>query len=350
MKNIKVGIIGLGFMGTTHLGIYRKLPGVQVTAIADVDPAKRSGDISSVVCNIGGTDNSKKLDLSGMAVYEDALEMIRKSDTDIIDICVPTPEHKKYIMESLKAGKHVFSEKPLCRNLSEMKEISEAVAVSGKFFNVGMCVRAWPEYVHARETYLSGRAGKLKTALFRRFSPTIKGNSWNDWFMKEKNSGGAMLDFHLHDTDAVCYFFGRPKSVTSFGARGLATDTGIDQVVTRYDYGDGTLITAEGGWAAAKQVPFEMSFLLICEKATIKLDSSGYHIYWTDGRTETPNVVNPELPTGWHQELDYFVKCVRDGVEPTRYQTHDQIFDSFRVVFAEMESVDTEKKVKVKYV
>lgn len=121
--------------------------------------------------------------------------------------------------------------------------------------------------------------------------------------------------------------------------------------MTRYDYGDGTLITAEGGWAAAKQVPFEMSFQLpICEKATIKLDSSGYHIYWVDGRTETPNVVNPELPTLGHQELDYFVKCVRDGVEPTRYQTHDQIYDSFRVVFAEMESVDTKKKVKVKYV
>ena len=72
MKEVKVGLIGLGFMGSTHWRIYEALPGVKVTALADVDPAKRSGDVSKVVGNIGGGDNSAPLDMTGVTVYEDA--------------------------------------------------------------------------------------------------------------------------------------------------------------------------------------------------------------------------------------------------------------------------------------
>ena len=69
MKQVKVGIIGFGFMGTTHWGVYQGLKNAKVVAVADVDAAKRKGDISKVVGNIGGGDNSKPLDLSGVKAY-----------------------------------------------------------------------------------------------------------------------------------------------------------------------------------------------------------------------------------------------------------------------------------------
>lgn len=62
MKDVKIGLIGLGFMGSTHWRIYESLPQVKVVALADVDPAKRAGDVSKVVGNIGGGDNSAPLD------------------------------------------------------------------------------------------------------------------------------------------------------------------------------------------------------------------------------------------------------------------------------------------------
>ena len=350
MREIKVGLIGLGFMGTTHYGIYRNLPGVKVTAIADVDPAKRRGDVSKVVGNIGGGDNSQTLNQEGIAIYEDARKLIAEADTDVIDICVPTPDHASLVLLALAAKKHVFCEKPLCRNLEQLKEIRHAVQESKNYFNVGMCIRAWPEYVHAKNLLDSGEVGAVKTALFRRLSPDISGNSWQNWFMEEQRSGGAILDLHLHDTDAVCYFFGRPKSVRSCGVRGVVSDHGIDHVITNYTYPDGKFVTAEGGWCAAKTVPFEMSFQIVCEKATLKLDASGYHIYWNCGRVETPELNSGALPTGWHVELDYFIRCVRDRIIPDKYQTPDSIFDAVTVVMAEMESVDFGKAVEVEYV
>ena len=63
MKEVKVGIVGLGFMGSTHFRIHSSMPNVKVVALADIDPVKRKGVISSVVGNFGGGDNSQPLDL-----------------------------------------------------------------------------------------------------------------------------------------------------------------------------------------------------------------------------------------------------------------------------------------------
>ncbi len=350
MAKVKIGLIGLGFMGTTHFDIYKHLADAEVVAIADVDPAKRAGDISKVVGNIGSNDNSKPLNLDGIKVFDDAMKLIECPEVEVVDICVPTPDHTKYILKAFAAGKHVFSEKPLCRNREEMLAIAEAARKHPKFFNVGMCIRAWPEYRHACELLHSGTIGKIRSAKFTRLSPSVDGNAWQNWFMDGKRSGGALLDLHLHDTDAVRYFFGRPKSVFSTGARSVVSDGGIDHVVTSYNYGDGSLIAAEGGWDLPKHAVFEMSFLLVAEKAAVQLSPAGYFVYWNDGRTEAPQVADPALPTGWHQELAYFVDCVKNNVKPDKYQNLDQILDSYAMILAEEQSVNSGKPEEVDYV
>lgn len=348
MEKVKIGLVGLGFMGTTHFGIYRELPDAEIAAIADIDPDKRSGDISKVAGNLGD-GSSSKLDLSGIKVYDDAAKLITDPEIDIVDICIPTPFHADLAVSALAAGKNVFCEKPMCRNIDELNAIVSAVRSAKGFFNLGLCVRAWPEYRHAFEYFKSGKAGKVKSATFKRISPTVDGNGWQNWFMKESMSGGALLDLHMHDADLVRYFFGRPQSVSAFGARGVVSDNGVDHVICVYNYGDGTLISAEGGWAPAKGSPFEMSFTIVCEKATLKLDSTGYHIFNVDGTSITPEMPKT-LPTGWHQELAYFVDCVKKGVTPDKYQNINEIEDSYRMILAEMESIDTQKKIEVKYV
>ena len=86
MDKVRIGIIGLGFMGTTHFRIYRDLPNAQIMAIADVDSAKRQGNISKVCGNIGGGDNSIPLDLTGIKTYASGLELINDPNVDIEDI------------------------------------------------------------------------------------------------------------------------------------------------------------------------------------------------------------------------------------------------------------------------
>ncbi|MEI8244899.1 MAG: Gfo/Idh/MocA family oxidoreductase [Lentisphaerota bacterium] len=348
-KKVKIGIVGLGFMGTTHYGIYKSNSKAEVAAIADVDAAKRKGDIRKVIGNIGGGDNSKPLDLNGIKTYADGMDLINDPDVDVVDICVPTFLHCQYAVAALKAGKHVFCEKPLARNVKEAEAIIAEARKSDKFFSLGMCIRYWPEYSYARELYQSGKLGKLRSATFTRLSPSIAGNAWKNWFMDGKLSGGALLDLHLHDADAVRFFFGRPQAVTAFGTNSRSSDGAMDHVITNYEFGDGALVAAEGGWAAAKGVPFEMSFQIICEKATIVFNAAGFKIYYENGRVEAPKPANPALPTGWHEELDYFLGCVQKKQRPDKFITLEEMLDSMKIITAEQQSADKRKTVKIKY-
>ena len=346
MKQVRIGIIGLGFMGTTHFRIYRANKKCVVAAISDVDIKKRKGDISAVVGNIGNDDNSKPLDFKGVKVYEDAMDLIADPEIDMVDICVPTAYHTKYVVAALKAGKHVFCEKPLCRKPEELKAIAAAAKNAKTFINCGLCVRAWPEYRHAWEYYKSGKAGKMLSATFKRISPGVKGNSWQDWYMNGLLSGGALLDLHVHDIDEVNYFFGMPKKVTSFGAN-ITSKGAIDHVISVYDYGTGQLVTTEGGWEQSSGATFEMSFNIVCEKATIKLDQNGYAIYPVKGKMIKPKLDVKAGPTGWHQELAYFVDSILKGKKPDKYQTLESVIDSMKIAFAEMKSVSQKKAVKI---
>jgi len=348
-KRIKVGIIGLGFMGTTHFQIHQNLGKSEIIAIADINEKKLSGDWSSVVGNIGDFDYSKPINLDGIKTYNDAMDLINNPEVEMVDICVPTFLHERFALAALKNNKHVLCEKPIGRNLNEARRITEEAERSAKFFSNGLCVRYWPEYRHAYELYSSGKLGKVKSAVFKRVSPSIHGNSWEDWFMKSDLSGAALLDLHLHDTDLVRYFFGKPDSVTSFGLKGFRSDSGIDHVVTNYNFNNGTLIMAEGGWDAAKSTPFEMSFQIVCEKGTLRLSEQGYKVIYEDGRVEEPKPVSDVLPTGWHVEIDYFLSSIINNTKPEKYLTIREMRDSMAIIEAEELSIKENRSVKISY-
>jgi len=348
-NTVKTGIIGLGFMGTTHFQIHRQLGKSEIIAVADVDEKKIAGNWSSVVGNIGDMDYSKPVDMSGIAAYTDAMELISNPEIELVDICVPTYLHEKYAIAALKKGKHVFCEKPIGRSFKEAVQITEEAEKSKKLFSNGLCVRYWPEYRHAFELYSSGKLGRVISAVFKRVSPSIHGNAWEDWFMKEELSGSALLDLHLHDTDLVRYFFGRPVSVISFGVKGFRSDNGIDHIVTNYDFGNDTLIMTEGGWDPAKTTPFEMSFQIVCEKGTIRLSELGYKVLYEDGRIEEPKPALVNLPTGWHVEIDYFLSSILNGTKPDKYLSTAEMRDSMAIVEAEELSIKENRSVKIEY-
>ena len=142
-EKVRIGLIGLGFMGSTHFRIHQSNPLAEVVAVADINPERRKGNISDVWGNIGDADNSQPLDFSNVETYADGLEMIQKADIDMVDICIPTPWHKEMIPAALAADKHAFAK----TNLPQPRAVEENIAVvkSPRYFNVGVHPRS-PEY------------------------------------------------------------------------------------------------------------------------------------------------------------------------------------------------------------
>ena len=118
---VRIGVIGLGFMGRMHVAAYGKIAGAKVTAIADKDPKRAAGDFSGGWGNMAGA--ADKMDMAGILGTTDFAELLASKDVDAVDICVPTPFHRELVEAALRSGKHVLCEKPLALSSGEALQL-----------------------------------------------------------------------------------------------------------------------------------------------------------------------------------------------------------------------------------
>src|SRR5690348_5525019 len=101
--SMRVGVIGLGFMGSTHLKSLLAIPGAELVAVCSRDEAKLTGDLTGIQGNIGGP--GAKMDFRGVAQYRDIRELLQDSQVEAVDICLPTNLHASVAIDALRAGK-----------------------------------------------------------------------------------------------------------------------------------------------------------------------------------------------------------------------------------------------------
>ena len=96
---IRIGIIGIGFMGMTHFEGARQLKKAKVAAIATRDPKKLVGDWTSIQGNFG--PRGGRVDLSKVHKYADYHDLLADPQIDLVDICLPNDQHERVVLESL---------------------------------------------------------------------------------------------------------------------------------------------------------------------------------------------------------------------------------------------------------
>ncbi|MCX5685288.1 MAG: Gfo/Idh/MocA family oxidoreductase [Planctomycetota bacterium] len=339
---VRVGLVGLGMMGTTHFKSYQEIPGAEVVAVCDVEGRKLSGDWSKAAGNID-TGAAKQVDLSRLRTYGDFAAILADPEIDLIDLCVPTHQHAEKTLQALAAGRHVFCEKPMALESKLARRMIRAAEKAGRLLAIGHVLRFWPEYLLMKELIDSGRYGRVRSAFFSRLSPRPQW-SWSNWLQDAGRSGAAALDLHIHDTDTVQWFFGRPAKVASAGT---FEGGGIAHIVTDYRYDGGPLVVAEGGWSCPANFPFRMEARILFETAALEfstLRSPTVTIY--DDKAGT--VEHPPIPAGfgYTEELRYFVGCVATGTPPARLAPADSAA-AVAIVEAEIKSARTGRAVKV---
>lgn len=335
---IRVGIVGLGFMGKMHFRCYKALDGVQLAAICDIDKS-RFEQTAGAAGNIAGAE--APLDFTGVGLYDDFDKMLAEARLDAVSVTLPTYLHHEYVLKALSAGVNVLCEKPMALAVDDCHAMIAAAGTSGMLLQIGHCIRFWPEYAAAKEIVGSGRYGRVLAATFQRLSLTPTW-SWQGWLMDPAKSGSAALDLHIHDSDFVQYVFGMPKGVFSRAAGGPSG--GCDHIVTQYLYDDDRVIAAEGGWLMAPAFGFEMSFNVVLQRATIAYDctrSPALQVCPAEGDAFTPEVASGD---GYSNEIEHFVKAVCGEPVP-EIITPEASLDSVRLVLAEKRSAASGEKV-----
>ena len=302
---IKVAMIGFGGIAqsahlTPHFEIEKK--GIsKLVAVCDIRPEQFDTQIE---INIGGSDAKLRDDIKR---YTDWKEMLEKEDIDMVDICVPTFLHAPIAIGALEMGCHVLSEKPMSLNYGLCKEMYETADRVGKKLMIAQCCRFGPAYLYIKKLVDENTYGKTKSAVLTRLGAAPMW-SWENWYMDENRSGGAILDLHIHDIDLIRYIWGNPNSV-SCCAQDI--NSGKDIAHSRLMYDDFSVM-AIGDWSREK-VGFETGTTVSSEKATV-IRKGGKITVYPRGDAEA---FSPELPPidSYQAEIEYFMDIIANNKE-----------------------------------
>ena len=338
---VRVGVLGMGFIGQQHFGTWADVEGAEVAAVADKEVDRVAASAAPIGGNIGDAD---ALDLSGVARFGSIEAMLAAGGLDVVDACLPTFVHQPLVEQALKGGVHVICEKPMALDVETCDEMLAAAEECGKSLFLAHCIRFWPEYEVLANMLASGELGRLVSLNLKRVSPSP---FWSQggWLNDAEKSGGALLDLHIHDADFIMSVLGMPPAVMSRCGHITADGPKVDHVITQYLYDDAVVI-AEGGWAMPPEFPFEMAFEALGENGCLTFSTSADPMltwYPAEGGSEVPE---RRETTGYQQELEYFTECIAEGREPRRVTAFDAR-EAVRLVMAEKTSIECGQVVEL---
>ncbi len=232
-KNIRIAIIGAGYISDYHARALQKLASVEIKAVAA--QTVKSAKQFSEKYNIETATN-------------DALSLAGRNDIDAVLINTPNYLHAPYAIDFLKNNKDVFLEKPMAMNTAEGNRIAKSAAEAGRLVMVGHMWRFDEEVNYVKSVISSGKVGKI----FKTKGYGIHENWGPDgWFtQKEKAGGGALIDMGVHAIDTVSYLLGEPQPVEVYAKTGTyfgdynVDDSGLIMIT----WANGTTSVIESGW------------------------------------------------------------------------------------------------------
>jgi predicted dehydrogenase len=308
-----------------------------------------AGNWRSIQGNFG--PRGEMMDLSGIAKYANLAEMIADPSLDLIDICLPPSRHAEVAIAALKAGKHVFCEKPIALKTADAKHMVDTARTCDKLLQIGHVLPFFPEYQFAYKTIQSGKYGKLRGGHFKRI---VSDPTWlPDYFDPEK-VGGPMLDLHIHDAHFIRLVCGMPRQVQCVGTmRGNM----LERFSTQFLFDDpGLIVTAASGVIHQQGRPFTHGYEIYLEGATILFD---YAALPKVGDALTPvtmllekgKAMRPKIPSGdamvpFIAELTEVVRSVSCGI-PSPLLDGELARDALTLCFKQTESARKGKAVKV---
>lgn len=337
---VNVAVVGLGFMGVTHLRAHLENPQARIAAVCDAIRLPENGVLRGVAGNIKKSDD---IHLGpDVKVYRRIEDLLLDPAVQLVDICTPTPLHPEQVTAALRAGKHVLCEKPLARTSAAAREILGVAERASGLLMPAMCMRFWPGWAWLKRVVVEETYGRVLAASFRRVSE-LPAWSRQGTYATGGDPGGALFDLHIHDADFVNYLFGRPASVFASGV--LGTNGAINHVAAQYQYPGGPVVSAEGSWLLTQG--FNMGYTLLCERATVDFDlARGAEALQVTKPGQSRRTLPCDSPDGYGEEVRYIVDCVAQGRVPQVVTARDGV-TALEICEAEEQSIRTGAVVKL---
>ena len=328
---MKVGIVGAGFMGTTHAAGWAETPAEIIGFTAETK--QESGALAERY--------NAKVYLSFDALL---------ADVDVIDICSPTHLHHEMVLKAVGAGKHIVCEKPLARTTGQAQEMVFACEEAGVQLLVAHVVRFFPEYALAHSAVLEGQVGKPAVIRLHRGSYRPKKPAGN-WFLDEEKSGGILMDLMIHDYDYARWVAGEVESVSARRVTELHPDAPVDYGLVILTHHSGTLSHIAGAWAYPPPT-FRTHLEVAGDRGLIEFDSDStapiQNLILKTGGSDAPDVALPSSPVSespYTTQIKEFYSALAEG-KTTRVSATDGLA-AVQIAEAALKSAHTGGPVKL---
>ena len=281
MKRPRVGVVGVGHIGSNHARLYAKIPAADFTAVYDVDLARASAI-------------AKKYGVSAAKSLEEFAELV-----DAASVSTPTSSHHQIALALLRRGKHLLIEKPIAENPQHATELAELAARNQLILQVGHVERFNP--------VLSALEARLTHPRF------IEAHRLSS-YPNRSTDIGVVLDLMIHDLEIILHLVRSPvQNIDAVGVPVLSRGEDIANARIRFENGCVANVTS------SRISPERMRKIRVFqEDAYLSLDyekQSG-EIYRRESGKITRHKVPIEREEPLKQQLVSFIECASTGRQP----------------------------------
>lgn len=292
-EGIKLGLVGIGGMGSLHLKSMLSCKDVELVALCDINKKLLE-------------EKTRELKVPG---FSDLKEMLEKVKMDAIVIVLPHWLHLWAVKLAAEKGLDILKEKPLARNLKEAKEIAKIVKENGITLMIGTQRRYAYTFSYAKRLLNEGLIGE-PFLVRTQYVFCIKDPDWRG--IKEKAGGGVLLDAGYHPVDLVYWYVGFPKEVYCKVANAAGYETEDTALITyTFDNIFGYSLIC---WVS---LPKEERVIIHGSKGSLVASWSELLLINSDGKVVLNINAKGDL---WiealRNQLEHFIECVRYGKTP----------------------------------
>lgn len=327
-KLARIGICGLGNIGSVHLENLLSLRGCELCSLFDADPSRLA----------------KYAAEHEIRAAESYAEFLETEDMDAVLVATPAETHADLAIPALRAGKHVFVEKPLAASISDARQIAEAARKAGRILQTGFCERFNAHYLEVKRAVRSGEIGAVRAIHTTRESPLrLSDPAWEL----------GVLDTAIHNYDLIAWLLERaPESVLARGAAIYPGSTRPETVATWLQFPNGIFATDRITWLSDDSHPLTICarsrMSVLGERGSIEVDLSSRPVSITtpEGHRQVDTVIigAGDYYSGLRLQFDAFLKSLEDGREAV---PPEESILAERIAIAAARSLDSGRETRL---
>ena len=275
---LRVGMVGLGKMGLSHLAMVRAHPDVELVSACDS---------MTYLTDVLGK-------YTGLKSYDDLDKMLASEQLDAVVVSTPSKLHAAMVQKALDRGLHVFCEKPFVLDVADGERLVQTAAAKQLATQVGYHYRFVGAFQEAARIVRSGALGEVHHVRVESYGPVVLRAKGGTWRSSKSEGGGALYDYACHAIDLVNFVAGVPASVSGVVRHGVFSRDVEDEVYCSLHYANGASGQLCVNWSDERFRKMSTKVSVWGTKGRITADRQECQVYLRE-----PCEALPKVPQGW---------------------------------------------------